>query len=141
MIDDRNKTDLTKLVTSAAVRWLDEKGFKPIETEVPVSPGWVADIAGSILPTNTELISLKLIKRGPRWSQPGYPEKWKEWEASAAWLRRLLTVIVEVKTSKSDFSGTGNGRSRCPPTLPIWPFPTPWRWYARRAGGCWRMTP
>ncbi len=117
MIDDRNKTDLTKLVTSAAVRWLDEKGFKPIETEVPVSPGWVADIAGSILPTNTELISLKLIKRGPRWSQPGYPEKWKEWEASAAWLRRLLTVIVEVKTSKSDFSGDGKWALPVPSNL------------------------
>jgi hypothetical protein len=70
MIDDHNKTSMTKLVTAAAIRWLDEKGFKPVETEVAVADAWIADIAGSILPTNTELINLKLLKRRPNWRQP-----------------------------------------------------------------------
>jgi hypothetical protein len=36
MVDDRNKTQLTKDVTAAAALWLQEHGFKPIETEVHV---------------------------------------------------------------------------------------------------------
>lgn len=113
MIDDRNKTDLTKLVTSAAVRWLDEKGFKPIETEVAVADAWVADIAGVIVPTNTELISLKLLKRRPRWPHQGYAE----WQAAADQASGLMTVIVEVKTTKSDFAGDGKWALPVPANL------------------------
>ena len=117
MIDDRNKTDLTKLATSAAVRWLDEKGFKPIETEVAVAPAWVADIAGSILPTNTELVNLKLLKHRPNWRLGR--EKWLEWQALADQACKLLTVIVEVKTTKSDFSGDSKWSLPAPAYLAV----------------------
>ena len=40
MNEDRNKTALTKHVTAAAIAYLDERGCKPIETEVAVEPGW-----------------------------------------------------------------------------------------------------
>ena len=94
MIEDRNKTTLTKAVTQAALVYLDERGCKPIETEVPVSCGWVADLATVLSPTMTDLINLKLVKR-------------RDWDTSeeARKLQRLMTVLVEVKTSRSDFCG------------------------------------
>ncbi len=101
---DRNKTELTHIVTNAVYGWLDERGCKPIETEVPVQHGWVADIASMVSPTLTELVNLKLLKRRPKWNQPGYREWWdvaKQRQQSLG----LLTVLVEVKTSRSDFSG------------------------------------
>jgi len=64
---DRNKTDLTHAVTQAAMTWLDERGFKPVETEVEIARGWVADLASAIFPTPTELINLKLIPHRPDW--------------------------------------------------------------------------
>lgn len=101
-IPDRNKTELTCKVTAAAYNWLDERGFKPVETEVSIADGWVADLAGVVSPTLTELQDLKLIKRRPKWNQLGY----KEWWAQAKEFQRqtgVITAIVEVKTSLSDF--------------------------------------
>jgi hypothetical protein len=67
---DRNKTELTQNVTRIASLWLNRKGFKPVETEVCVEwrhkKAWIADVAGVIAPTQTELIDLKLIRRPPR---------------------------------------------------------------------------
>lgn len=99
MIADRNKTELTRALTAAVVRYLDERGFKPVETEVQVCDGWIADIAGVISPTQTELQELKLIPRAPSWRNGGR-EKWNE-VAKAA--QKLMTCLVEVKTSMSDF--------------------------------------
>lgn len=99
MLDDLNKTTLTKDVTSAVVDYLDIRGCKPIETEVQVQPGWIADVATVIIPTQTELIDLKLLKRAPRWNHPDR----QEWREAADKMTRLMTVAVEVKTSLSDF--------------------------------------
>lgn len=101
MIEDRNKTDLTKLVTQDALNYLDERGCKPIETEVSICEGWTADLAGVLNPTITELGLLKLIKSRPKYGKPGY----EVWYQNACAIQNLMTVIVEVKTSRSDFCG------------------------------------
>lgn len=101
MTDDRNKTELTRRVTSAVVAYLDERGCKPLETEVPICDGWIADVAAVLSPTITELVKLKLMKPRPRWNHPGY----EEWWLSAKAAQQLMTVLVEVKTSRADFSG------------------------------------
>lgn len=101
-ICDRNKSELTHKLTAAAAFWLDEAGFKPVETEVPVCPGWVADLSGVIRPTKTEATRLKLIPpRGPY----SRPNAWREWCDAFAAIPSLLTAVVEVKTSRSDFIG------------------------------------
>ena len=102
LFDDQNKTELTKNITAATCFWLDKHGCKPVETEVYVTRGWVADIASAIFPSNTELQELKLIRRAPRWSKLTERETW---EVEAAAITRMMTVIVEVKTSRSDFLG------------------------------------
>jgi hypothetical protein len=99
---DRNKTDATHNVTRAVMRYLDERGFKPVETEVPVADGWVADIAGVCTPTRTEAVRLKLIPASPRCAAG---EPYQRWNARYQALPCPLTALVEVKVSKSDFSG------------------------------------
>jgi hypothetical protein len=99
---DRNKTVLTHEVTAAVAQWMDEHGFKPVETEVTVAAGWVADLAGVIMPTATELIALKLMRRAPKWSQR---EQRMAWESECRTLERIMTALIEVKTSRSDFLG------------------------------------
>lgn len=115
MIPDRNKTEITHKVTDATYQWLDNHGFKPVETEVemPYDPAhgkcWVANIAAVIVPTQTELINLKLVRRPPQWkyqsSNVGYREKREAWEAEYAEVSRRMTCLVEVKTSRGDFMG------------------------------------
>ncbi len=117
MTYDRNKTELTQNITRNVVLWLDGKGFKPVEAEVPVAPGWVADAAGVGTPTQTEMIELKLLPRpprSPRWF--GVPEAEREaqqkvfgdamqvWNAAKDAVPPILTVAVEVKVSLSDYS-------------------------------------
>jgi hypothetical protein len=120
-MDDRNKTGLTHDVTNAVATWLDERGFKPVETEVCMprargESGWVADLAGVIDPTQTELIELKLLRRPPSWNKEHSTregQKHSSWDSPtrAAWkaerraLRRPMTCLVEVKTSRADFVG------------------------------------
>ncbi len=48
---DLNKSKLTENVTEAVIVWLKEKGFKPVQTEVRIANGWVADIASILRPT------------------------------------------------------------------------------------------
>jgi hypothetical protein len=113
---DRNKTELTQNVTRVASLWLDSKGFKPVETEVCVEwrgrKAWIADVAGVIAPTQTEMIDLKLIRRPPRhdWSRrqdPVYENRYHElqkaWDEDYRKIIGILTALVEVKTSVSDF--------------------------------------
>jgi hypothetical protein len=113
---DRNKTELTQNVTRVASLWLDSKGFKPVETEVCVewrgTKAWIADVAGVITPTQTELIDLKLIRRPPRhdWSRrqdPAYENRYqqlqKAWNEDYRKIVGILTALIEVKTSISDF--------------------------------------
>lgn len=106
---DRNKSDLTHKVTQATYSWLDSHGFKPVETEVWMPPtsadekAWIADLAAVIVPTQTELIEMKMILRRPAWKVD--PEKREAWAAQYATLSRRMTCLVEVKTSRSDFIG------------------------------------
>ena len=57
---DLNKTPLTHRITALAAAFLDAHGFKPVETEVPVASGWVADVASFVYPTMTEAKKLRL---------------------------------------------------------------------------------
>jgi hypothetical protein len=123
---DRNKTGITHEVTLAASQWLNAKGFKPVETEVPVEEGWVADLAGVIVPTQTELIDLKLLKRPPSWNERhSLITKRRIWDADtyAVWrkeleaLSRTMTCLVEVKTSRADFRGDRKWTSTIPTDL------------------------
>lgn len=115
MIADRNKSDLTHQVTEATCTWLDNHGFKPVETEVEMpwtkveEKAWIADLAAVICPTQTELIEMKMIPRPPRWryAKPdgGYDEKYEAWESLYKPLDRRMTCLVEVKTTRSDYLG------------------------------------
>jgi hypothetical protein len=111
VIHDLNKTDLTKAVTQLALVYFDERGCKPIETEVTVAKGWIADLAGVLNPTVTELQLLKLLRRKPK----GYDTHYTQWRIEAKNAQRLLTVIVEVKTSRSDFRGDRKWTALAPP--------------------------
>ena len=102
LFEDQNKTELTKQITAATCFWLDERGCKPVENEVTVDRGWIADIASVVCPSNTELQDLKLIRRAPKWSKP---EQREAWEAEVAAIACMMTVVVEVKTSRGDFLG------------------------------------
>lgn len=108
MIPDRNKSELTHKVTEATSQWLDNHGFKPVETEVQVSNSWIADLAGAIDPTQTELIDMRFVPRPPRYEYGGkkndtYRERREVWEANFKPWFRQMTCLVEVKTSRGDF--------------------------------------
>jgi len=98
---DANKTDLTRQITAAAAIWLNERGFKPIETEVSVADKWVADLASIGYLTRTEAQRLKLIHRKPAWKQRQGRAR-EEWEHEYLALPAPLTAVVEVKISLSD---------------------------------------
>jgi hypothetical protein len=123
-MDDRNKTPLTHEVTTAAISWLNEHGFKPIETEVGIAPGWIADLAAVIQPTRTEAQNLRIVGRKPKYPSPGqdwtrpripgwygtpeylaWEQRHKAWEQSYLAIPQPCTCVVEVKTSTSDFRG------------------------------------
>jgi hypothetical protein len=71
-----------------------------VETEVSICTGWVADIAAILDPTITELLRMKLINHQPKHTdEVGY----RQWREAAKHVQRLMTVLVEVKTSRSDF--------------------------------------
>jgi hypothetical protein len=114
MFADRNKTDLTRKLTDAAAAYLSARGFKPIETEVPIEQGWVADIAAPCDPTPTELIALGLLRRAPRWSQP---EAHKQWKIECDAKLGIMTALVEVKTSRPDFCGDQKWKREQPTNL------------------------
>jgi hypothetical protein len=135
VIDDRNKTELTKLVTAAAFRYLDERGFKPVETEVPVCDGWVADLAGVISPTQTELQELKLLPPKPGWKKPQADRE--AWCALANKTQALMTALVEVKTSCSDFRGDKKWTSGLPTNLAYLAIPNDLAIGAEEIPGGW----
>jgi len=99
---DDNKSALTHRVTAVAAAYLDRLGCKPIETEVPVRVGWVADVASYWYPTMSEAKRLDLDKRaaalfGPDCDTPAW------WVTSRAYGDGPFTVLVEVKTTRQDF--------------------------------------
>lgn len=110
---DRNKTSTTHDVTAAVMRYLDDQGFKPVETEVPVAESWIADIAGVIVPTQTEAINMKLCPRKPSYGyrrsrdmeyRRRYDAVVAESDARFALLPSPITALVEVKTNRADFT-------------------------------------
>ncbi len=98
---DENKTPLTHRVTAVAAAYLDSIGCKPVETEVAIASGWVADVASFWYPTRTEGKKLHLTEKAKsilaidgsfyngfhRVYGPG-----------------PLTVAVEVKITRADFA-------------------------------------
>jgi hypothetical protein len=115
LFEDRNKTEMTKAVTAAAVNYLAERGFKPVETEVPVCDGWVADIAGVVDPTTTELIKLRVLRRAPGYDGRDVQSRYSQWRAERDRVFKVMTALVEVKASRSDFEGDKKW-TRQPPT-------------------------
>ena len=123
---ERNMTDLTLRVRASAAAWLDRIGVKPIETEVPVAPSWIADLAGLWRPTCTELQNAKIIPRAPSYNfrmgtaaakryTEGRKRTYDAYEAIAE--LGLLTIVVEVKTSRGDFRGDPKWSKPLPASL------------------------
>lgn len=105
---DENKTALTHRVTAIAAGYLDGAGFKPIETEVPVAAGWIADLASFVDPTRTEARKLKLVsaKRGQIGEQEYQELMWH--------CGPYLTALVEVKVTPGDFRKDIDRKFNCP---------------------------
>jgi hypothetical protein len=108
---DRNKTDLTHDVTEAASRWLSGIGAKCLETEVGIGPKWIADVAGFWRPTPTEAVEQKLIPRRkpyPYGQSVDAVDAWKSVDAERVArfhaLPEIITIAVEVKTTRNDFN-------------------------------------
>lgn len=139
---------LTRRITAGAKCWMLASGFKPVVDEVAVASEWVADLAGYIYPTNTELKRhlklLRLVSDGIKVSG-----RQAEWEKDQAEIARFLakysmplTALVEVKVSAGDFRKdmdrkyTRLGGDRSPAHLSYLAFPRgivpedelPWYW-------------
>ncbi len=104
-MNDRNKTALTHRVTAVAAASLDSLGCKPVETEVAIAPGWIADVASYWYPTRTE---------GKRFGMQKMPFPARLLDGGSGddldmrircWCAGPLTVVVEVKTTRGDFNG------------------------------------
>lgn len=123
-MNDRNKSELTIAITKNVALWLDGKGFKPVETEVPVADGWIADVAGVCCPTQTEMLELKIIPRPPRyrgtnWHEEGseYNKDYAVWRVKHDAIPHPLTALVEVKTSRGDYMGDRKWMAEWPTNL------------------------
>jgi hypothetical protein len=101
---DNNKSDLTRRVTEAAALWLSDRGFKPVESEVPVDDCWVADLASACSPTPTEAIKLKLVPETIAWDAEGWKSFADRYLGFMTTLGRPVTAVIEVKVSRWDFS-------------------------------------
>ncbi len=99
---DRNKTALTHRVTAVAAACLDGMGCKPVETEVVVRAGWVADIASYWYPTWTEAKKLHLHKRIRTMLE--ITERDEEALMVRTYGLGPFTVLAEVKVTRSDFT-------------------------------------
>jgi hypothetical protein len=108
MTADRNKTELTQNITRNVGLWLDAKGFKPVETEIGVAHGWIADVAGVCTPTATEMLAMHLVPARPKYSRDrdaAYSVQYEAWIALCNQIPQPLTALVEVKVSVADFRG------------------------------------
>lgn len=106
---DLNKTPLTHRITALAAAFLDAHGFKPVETEVSVGPGWVADVASFIYPTMTEAKKLKLVKD----RKLLHPDQMQDMARLVYCCGPLLTAIVEVKVTKADLKKDWERKLNC----------------------------
>lgn len=92
---------MTHTATAVAAAWLHGLGCKPVETEVSLASGWVADLATFWQPTMTEAKRARLLR-------DIVPKEWHDdGQKGLSRLYRVfggrITVLVEVKVSKSDF--------------------------------------
>lgn len=110
---DLNKTPLTHRITALAAAFLDAHGFKPVETEVPVAVGWVADVASFIYPTRTEAKKLRLVKD----KKLLHPDQMENMARLVYCCGPLLTAIVEVKVTKADLKKDWERKLNCK----VWP--------------------
>ena len=101
---DANKTKETRRLTDLAARWMDERGFRCVETEVAIKRGWVCDLAGAISPSRTEAQNLKLVKRKPRRSGNREHDRllMESFEDAYASIPNIVTAGIEVKVNRSD---------------------------------------
>jgi hypothetical protein len=100
---DGNKTALTHRVTAVAAAYLDALGCKPVETEVAIRPGWVADLASYWYPTNTEAKKLHLGRRAAQvLGDADDPNP--RGLVHRTFGHGPYTVCVEVKISHQDFA-------------------------------------
>jgi len=109
---DRNKTGLTHRVTAVAAACLEGIGCKPVETEVGVRKGWIADVASYWYPTWTEMKKLHLHKRVRETLEIDDEIERDLIGPEPKYLIRCygpgpFTVLVEVKTTAADFRGDG----------------------------------
>lgn len=103
---DENKTSLTHRVTAVAAAYLDALGCKPVETEVPVRTGWVADLATYWYPNMTQAKKLSLDRRAREIL--GISDRTDvDNLLPCAYGDGPFTVVVEVKTTISDFKRDG----------------------------------
>lgn len=117
---DQNKSELTLRVTEAACLWLREIGCKPIETEVWVGDGWIADVAAGWIPTETEAHKSKLLPSKPAWNRR---EAREAWDGLYDALPRLITIVHEVKTSVGDFRGDRKWAAKSPCDMRVLSMP------------------
>ncbi len=122
---DCNKTALTHRVTAVAAAVLDGFGCKPVETEVDISPGWIADVASFWYPTRTEAKRFGMQKLT-------LPARLVDTELDGddldmqlrCWGAGPLTVAVEVKTTPADFRGDRKWLLPPPAHICILAFPS-----------------
>lgn len=102
---DRNKSETTRAITDLVRRYVQELGFKPVESEVHLCRAWNADVAGVGILTQTEAIRMKLIPRKKPYNSPGYDEAYARSADAYRALPDFLSILVEVKASRADFKG------------------------------------
>lgn len=109
---DLNKSEITLRITQAAATWLKGLGAKPVEAEVQIAVGWVADLAGVWRPTATEAIKAKFIEPKPRmpdwhnrddFDYAGWRIGLDKWDDQFAKFPIPILIGHEVKISQADF--------------------------------------
>lgn len=122
-MNDLNKTGLTHRVTAVAVASLDSLGCKPVETEVAIAPGWIADVASYWYPTRTEGKRFGMQKIPlPARLVDAVPDDELDMRVRC-WGAGPLTVAVEVKTTAGDFRGDSKWLLPPPAHICILAFP------------------
>lgn len=100
---DENKTPLTHRATATAAAYLDGLGCKPVETEVPIRLGWIADVASYWYPTMMEAKKLHLHRRAQEILGVTSNTQARDL-MPRAYGSGPFTVAVEVKTTRQDFA-------------------------------------
>ena len=95
---DRNKSELTHAVTACAMIFLENRGFKPIETEVFAIGFGIVDIGGACTPSPTDTKKLRLSN-----AEKYGCEKTDIYNHIQFRYGPILTAAIEVKVTRQDF--------------------------------------